>query len=609
MNRAGLIFVQLFAFVAIACVGTVEPTSTERLDSPEGRASLSEIEVLEPAHFPSPKSGETTLLEMGAYAVDAADESTLRLLSHDGREFHIAAVAGKHGSVINKPVAEERYGEADEMHILLFRPDGSLLDATGSFSGIMSRRGSSLKTAYSVRQRTLVQMGRSSAEDNAEKKAAKNTELNAEDLGSGHTLGTLEAVNPPDLSITYAELGCTMVGRSSYTSFTRTVFANCDTRHQVELRLVIKNNGANDVFFNGEIWDTQSALALLRAAPAGQSRLTYPEPIPPMQAGQQIEISSPPQPAPVSRNIQIQAGGTFTETVVLTGTSSMPVGSHQLIVRVDPQGVLAETNEGNNERSLTLNVAVPPLPDHEWVTCSRPEGVSVRIRPRRTSEGNVSCNYYERYSERFSGSVTISSDSGRPYTGCLLKNSDYPQESGNTSMYCSFTKSQEQLVRGAIEWADPAPNLKLVEFGSRNAGDSEADAEPFNICRARYGNRMFIGRGWRGRCYFPAGRREIRRDTGFQYMVLSEGYGIPTEISQRWSPIASPVTIRKFNSRVPFCLMRALFNSIPGIFLTTENAIHLALPGLLYPNGTCKSSAQGEPYTQSGGNWSSLGLK
>lgn len=605
MDKTRLTVALLWIIVATACVSGNDGTiSTDNGAVLEAQRPLNEIDVNYPAYFSAPESGEATLVDAGTYAIEAAAESSLRLFSRDGREFLVAAITGVHGSDLGEPVAETNLVDNDEVHIILFLPDGSLLDAAGSYSGIVRRGGWSYRQRYSVRRLPL------RARKQTPSLPPRTSAIQPARTTKRPSTQMLESLRKPDLIVSEAQLGCTLLGANPQSpgQLTRVVQSPCDTRHQVELRLTILNRGNLDGVLSGELWNSQSSLAQLRTVPGAQVQNTYVQALPRMVAGQSIPISPPPQSIPRSRTVTIQAGGSFTETVILVPAGGMPEGSHSLTIRIDPEGKLNERSEENNERIVRLDVAAappPPLPDHEWVICSRPSGVSVRVEPSLSS-GKVFCRYWHRTRTELAGGTWMTSPSGRLYTACLRSNANYPADDQfTTRIYCSFSKTQEQLIHEAIEWRAPASNLRPVEFGSRTLSGA---TEPFNVCRVNFAGSLRIGRGWRGRCYFPfSNGNEVRLDSGFEYMVLSKEYGIPTpSYASNSIPLVLDRSVPQ-SAQSNFCRMTIFPDSVGRAL--TGNPLMLSLPGLLLPGNLCLSAAQGRAYVEVGRNFLLLTLE
>ncbi len=102
-----------------------------------------------------------------------------------------------------------------------------------------------------------------------------------------------------------------------------------------------------------------------------------------------------------------------------------------------------------------------------------------------------------------------------------------------------------------------------------------------------------IGRGWRGRCYFPFNGHELRFDQGFEYLVHAADYGSPTATSSQASfPLAVDRTVH-IHGRSHFC--RISLPKAGGFdfsFVIGEGKT-LSLPGQFFPGNLCLSAAQG----------------
>ncbi len=111
-----------------------------------------------PSHFTAP-DGTDVLVAAGTYRVEQSAEAQLRLIADPLQPaFEITAAAMTHEETVAAPlallIAEE--GQTDEVHLVLLRPDGQGLDATGSLSGIRSRATSRTLTAAQLHS-SLVQ--------------------------------------------------------------------------------------------------------------------------------------------------------------------------------------------------------------------------------------------------------------------------------------------------------------------------------------------------------------------------------------------------------------------------------------------------------------------
>ncbi len=90
-------------------------------------------------YFTSP-DGTDAVVPPGAYRVEAADESRLRLISGEGKErLVIQAQAGTYREDLLSPGALSFPMEEDAHHLILLQPGGKSLEAIGSHSGVRTR--------------------------------------------------------------------------------------------------------------------------------------------------------------------------------------------------------------------------------------------------------------------------------------------------------------------------------------------------------------------------------------------------------------------------------------------------------------------------------------
>jgi subtilisin family serine protease len=100
-------------------------------------------------------SGATVLLAEGNYYVRAGEGPPLVVApEYEERTFSLAAVTGQHTEKLDEPFAESISGGEDAHHLILLLPDGRSIDATGSYSGVVTRDASPLdpKSVASYRE-------------------------------------------------------------------------------------------------------------------------------------------------------------------------------------------------------------------------------------------------------------------------------------------------------------------------------------------------------------------------------------------------------------------------------------------------------------------------
>jgi hypothetical protein len=85
-------------------------------------------------------AGNPVMLSAGAYKVERRDASSLALVAADGSEKVISAEQSRHDIDLRAPAALSVAAGKDEHHLLLLQPDGTSLDAAGTYTGT-TRRG------------------------------------------------------------------------------------------------------------------------------------------------------------------------------------------------------------------------------------------------------------------------------------------------------------------------------------------------------------------------------------------------------------------------------------------------------------------------------------
>lgn len=126
-RRHGLMLGLMVGVIAAACV-TVKET-------PSPPTVLLDRTV----YFTGPDGGDAVAVP-GAYRVEAAEESRLRLISVEGKEsLVVQARAGTYREDILSPGALSFPMEEDAHHLILLQPGGKSLEAVGSHSGVRTR--------------------------------------------------------------------------------------------------------------------------------------------------------------------------------------------------------------------------------------------------------------------------------------------------------------------------------------------------------------------------------------------------------------------------------------------------------------------------------------
>jgi hypothetical protein len=399
----------------------------------------------------------------------------------------------------------------------------------------------------------------------------------------------------PDLAVTQVEIACvSYVPVAPNPLPSRYIHRRCDTDHQVELSVTIQNVGDADAVLNGEIWNLVGGSAQVTAFAQDPKNLTYYPPINVTQGG---PIQAYPTSLPKSRTATLKPGFRLTEVVVIVPKKQLTIGTLIFQVNVDPQMKVDETTESNNRKSMQLVVAAPP-PDDEWVNCPS-VGVAALVEPRLI-QGSVRCTYrhHERPSEVMATNF-VESKYLKPFRACLRSNEQYASPNHvrggiyTSSMYCSFTKSAGQLVEGATGWSRSG---KRVRFGNRF---DSGKWEDFEICRAQYAGEKRVGRVLKDMCYIPYKGGEERIEQGFEFLVLTQAYGVPfterNEIAETRNiqPVVDLAVPEALRFR--FCTVGPLRPNEVAQDLALAPKLWLTVPGILLPGDVCASSAQGKP--------------
>ena len=162
MRHSNLIQFVLAVAIFVPASATGQENVTEGASIDETSV---EIQLDQPVHFLGP-DGKPVTLAAGRYRVEKGDTSTLTMVAEDGGSQLISAEASGHDEQANAPEALSVETGEDELHILLLQPDGSSLDAAGTYSGIVSRAARRMtattlsrvqvSSAYQERLRTSV---------------------------------------------------------------------------------------------------------------------------------------------------------------------------------------------------------------------------------------------------------------------------------------------------------------------------------------------------------------------------------------------------------------------------------------------------------------------
>ena len=123
------------AIVMVLCLA-ISACTTPSAPVPDTPSTI----ILEkPVHFSSPEAADVQV-GVGTYRVEQATDTTLRLVPRDKKEsILIQAQATKHEQSLGDRLAFSIPYHEDEHHVVLLKPDGTALDASGTYSGIKSR--------------------------------------------------------------------------------------------------------------------------------------------------------------------------------------------------------------------------------------------------------------------------------------------------------------------------------------------------------------------------------------------------------------------------------------------------------------------------------------
>lgn len=124
---------RLCLFIVVGCCAVSTGSSAQE------PPSAPRIHLEQEAHFTGP-DGSALTIPPGRYAVEATNESTLRLLEQgDGPAVIVGAASIRHEEPLSNAAAALILTDEDTLHLVLLHPDGSALDAVGSLTGVLSR--------------------------------------------------------------------------------------------------------------------------------------------------------------------------------------------------------------------------------------------------------------------------------------------------------------------------------------------------------------------------------------------------------------------------------------------------------------------------------------
>ncbi|MBU6480875.1 MAG: hypothetical protein KGS09_10080 [Nitrospirae bacterium] len=332
----------------------------------------STITIQKPVHF-SGSDGSDVVAPAGDYRVEQSTDRTLRLVPQEGKTpLVIQAQATKYDEPMSDLLAVSIPYQEDEHHVVLLKPDGTALDAAGTYSGVKSRATATLVPL----SRPLIQQYR----------------LTPQQLTGG---GSSSPPPPPpntnpDLVITSAVLT-----PASPTPYDLAV-----------LHLTVKNQGLTDAKL-----DVLNATQLSQ----GLRHLTVQlwdatgKPV----KGWGLEVANLP--------VTIAAGTSqilnVPEVTLLTDT----VGTYRWDITLN--SFVTEANTANNTYSATITVqsrppVMGPAPDLALAGCSfMPTNPTqrdfIQVVTQYTNQGSVSANF--------------------PYTAPLLQWASSPAIAGRSS--------------------------------------------------------------------------------------------------------------------------------------------------------------------------------
>lgn len=128
----------ILAFAGIAgCVGIMTSCSSRQVIQPTDQLPTS-IKLEQTVHFVNP-SGDTTEVQPGTYEV-GENQGNLQLIGEMmNSPFSLRAHPTTHEESLQTPTPLSFSEQEDEHIIMLLHPDGTALEAAGSYSGIQSR--------------------------------------------------------------------------------------------------------------------------------------------------------------------------------------------------------------------------------------------------------------------------------------------------------------------------------------------------------------------------------------------------------------------------------------------------------------------------------------
>ena len=382
--------VTVLSLVVWACATTPVPNTP------------STIIFQKPVHFSSP-DGADAEVAIGMYRVEQATEKTLRLVPQESKDpILILAQVTKHDQPLSDTLALSIPYQEDEHHVVLLKPDGSALDAVGTYSGVKSRAAATLVPL----SRPLIQQYR----------------LTQQQLG-----GTGSSTPPPNTNPDFVITSATMMPASP------------SPYDLAVLQLTVKNQGLTDAKL-----DVLNAAQLTQ----GYRHLTV----------QLWDSTGKPVKGwgmePANLPVTIPAGSSQVLTVREVTLLTDVAGTFKWDVTLN--SYITEANTGNNTYSTTFTVQprppiTGPAPDLALTGCSfTPANPTqrdiIQVFTQYTNTGTVAANF--------------------PYTAPLLQWTSSPAIAGRSSFRWGVgnqvASGAAQAFQSQLNFAQTAPGTYQI---------------------------------------------------------------------------------------------------------------------------------------------------
>lgn len=243
--------------------------------------------------------------------------------------------------------------------------------------------------------------------------------------------------------------------------------------------------------------------------------------------------------------------------------------------------------------------APPPEPQAKpgdgWVKCPR-----VNVAANVTTAfkgGKVHCTYWTKAGGMIE-TKTVSPRAGYAFTACMSDNAQYKknQKRYSSRMYCSYSKTPAEMVAQTWGWSTNNKASKIY-FGTRTVRGKAT--EKLGVCRASYKKGKYIGRVWRGKCYFPYKKKErVLGADGVEYLVLKRSYGVPVagRVNKKrptaWDVVLNPQAPPPVQQRV--CQVHTGRGNKYTHALGLRKNVTLKLPGRWLMGDLCVTAAKGK---------------